>query len=85
MKANCLTRALDQWNENRDLFSLWYNSNHVISLENEYEGFDLIGHGRHETMNYLSLKNYGANYLCKAFQLTPEYRKLLQEYINTEK
>ncbi len=37
MKHNCLTRALDQWYENRELFRIWYNGVHIICLEREYE------------------------------------------------
>ena len=81
MKANCLTRALDQWSENPEVFILWYNGNHVVSTEriyvisNEVE-FDII--------RYLPLNKYGFDHLRISFGLTPKYRRLLNEYLKQE-
>jgi len=77
MKANCLTRALDQWSENPD-YRLWYNGNHVISIEREYHGAGLAGNW------YISLNSYGFDHLRISFGLTPKYRRLLNEYLKQE-
>ena len=83
MKANCLTRALDQWNDNRDIFLLWYNSNHVITLEWWVDGRLLKNDD--EMTSYLPLSDYGLVYFEGAFRdwLTPKYKKLLLEYLDS--
>jgi len=43
-----MTRALDQWAENPAWFWLWYNSNHVISLEIYYNADDLKDYSNSE-------------------------------------
>lgn len=70
--ANCLTRALDQWWESSDEFRLYYNSNHVISLEKGIkppEGYDPI-------------EDYGYFYFLNSFNPTPQYIDLLEEYLS---
>ena len=82
-KSNCLTRALDQWAENPDVFSLWYNSNHVITIEKWYDGKTLIDDD--SILGYLPLDDYGFVYFESAFRgwLTPKYRKLLLSYFDS--
>lgn len=82
MKDNCLTRALDQWNDNPAWFWLWYNSNHVIAIEIYYNASDLIDYGTNPELKYLPLSDYGYAFFVKAFNLTPKYRRLLKEYLN---
>lgn len=86
MKANCLTRALDQWNEDREGYRLWYNSNHVIALESEYEGSDLTMMRREGMLKYLPLKDYGFDYFYNAFELylRKKHHNLLIEYLKQE-
>lgn len=80
MKANCLTRALDQWSEDKD-FRLWYNSNHVISLEPEYEASDLSMTASWK-LKYLPLEDFGADHLISSFRLKQKYSDLLIDYLN---
>lgn len=83
--ANCLTRALDQWEENPDEYRLWYNSNHVISLEGAYEGYDLTALKNSSLfMDYLPLRDYGYEQLSRSFPLTQEYQDLLKQYLKQE-
>jgi len=81
--TNCLTRALDQWSENPAWFWLWYNSNHVISLEIYYNGDDLVDYSTPE-LKYIQLYKFGYDYFIKSFNLNSKYRKLLKEYIDHE-
>jgi len=85
MKANCLTRALDQWNEDREGYRLWYNSDHVIALQSEYEGSDL-SMMRTSVMDYLPLKDYGFDYFVSAFELylRKKHHNLLVAYFKQE-
>lgn len=78
---NCLTRALDQWNSNRDIFRLYYNSNHVISLEKWYCNIAPVCHIV-EGPNYLPLDKYGSHYFASGFNLSKRHLKLLAEYFN---
>ena len=78
-EPNCLTRALDQWLDNPD-FVLWYNSNHVISLEPEYMGGDLTALKSYMPLDYLGLEEYGYEHLVKSFSLTGKYSKILSDY-----
>jgi len=78
MKANCLTRALDQWDEKRQDYKLWYNSNHVVCLD---KGYIIISSFEPE---YLALNNYGLEYFNDSFQLSFKYVNLLNEYLKTE-
>ena len=82
-KVNCLTRALDQWSENPDIFRLWYNSNHVITLEKWHNGKVLVDDD--SMSSYLPLTDYGFVYFDGAFKdwLTPKYRKLLLNYFDS--
>lgn len=82
-KSNCLTRALDQWADSPDVFRLWYNSNHVISLENGYDG--RIFSDNESMPSYLPLTDFGLVYFEGAFRywLTPKYKKLLLEYLDS--
>ena len=84
MKANCLTRALDQWSENPEYFRLWYNGNHVISMEGCFEGSDITKLKISLFPEYLSLNKYGFDHLRISFGLTPKYRRLLNEYLKQE-
>ena len=80
-EMNCLTRALDQWNENREEFRLWYNGNHVVSLEGCYEEGIMI---EQYCPTYLPLSEYGLNYFLSSFDLMPDYIELLKEYLKQE-
>ena len=75
MKANCLTRALDQWSENPDYYRLWYNGNHVVSFESYFNA---------QFTPYLKLNEFGFDHLRISFGLTPKYRRLLNEYLKQE-
>lgn len=81
---NCLTRALDQWQDNPEWFWLWYNSNHVISLEIYYNGNDLIDYGANPEQKYLQLSDYGYEFLVKVFKLNRKYRQILKIYLQDE-
>ena len=81
MKANCLTRSLDQWEENTSLYRLWYNSSHVICIEGYYDAFRLFDYSIPNT-KYLPLTDFGYDYFCISFNLAPKYRKLLKEYFD---
>ena len=83
MEKNCLTRALDQWSQNSD-FRLWYNSNHVISLEQEYSAYDLSEKTEYNVLNYAPLSYYGYVYFKAAFSLNKKYLRLLQKYLKCE-
>lgn len=78
---NCLTRALDQWNSNRDIFKLFYNSNHVISLEYWYDKEEPVKHIE-AGPNYLPLDKYGFHYFASCFKLSKKHSKLLVEYFD---
>ncbi|MBE3087479.1 MAG: hypothetical protein IMZ64_14830 [Bacteroidetes bacterium] len=84
MKANCLTHALDQWNENREEFRIWHNGNHVISLEVLYEKIDITALCLASTMPYLPLNDYGLAYFIPSFELNEEYIDLLTDYLEYE-
>lgn len=77
MKANCLTRALDQWSEDKD-FRLWYNSNHVVSIEPEYNLHDLFS----PKLEYFPIEDFGADHLISSFKLKQKYSDLLIDYLN---
>ena len=79
MKQNCLTRALDQWDDNRD-YKILYNGHHVVCVEKDYT-ISSIGR-RDET--YLLLKFYGIGNLFESFNLAPKYKRLLTEYLKIE-
>jgi hypothetical protein len=83
MKENCLTRALDQWVDNPAWFWLWYNSNHVISIELYYNGSDLVDYAT-PPLTYLPLSDFGYDFLVKSFSLTPKYQEILREYLDHE-
>ena len=68
---NCLQHSLELWNNQRTL-KLWYNSNHVVIIEPE---FDL------KVFGYLELKEYGFNHFLSSFNLTAKYKKLLKSYL----
>ncbi len=82
MKKNCLIRALDQWVDNKDIFRLWYNGNHVITLEKWFDGRCL--NDNDSMSRYLPLVDYGFVYFISAFKdwLTPKYRNLLIKYLD---
>jgi hypothetical protein len=79
--VNCLTRALDQWDSNRDIFRLFYNSNHVIALENWYNKKEPVKHLK-AGPNYLPLDMYGFNFFASCFSLPKKHQKLLVEYFD---
>jgi hypothetical protein len=78
-----MTRALDQWVQNPE-FRLWYNSNHVISLEPEFEGHDLSIMKSYPCMEYIELGEYGYEHLVKAFSLNGKYSKVLEDYLSAQ-
>ena len=83
MKANCLTRALDQWVDNPAWFWLWYDSNHVISIEIYFNPDDLVDYST-PPLRYLPLSDYGYDFLVKAFSLNDKYQSILSDYIDHE-
>ena len=83
-RSNCLIRALDQWQDNPKWFWLWYNSNHVISLEIYYNGNDLIDYGTTPELKYLQLSDYGYEFFVKTFGLNKKYQKILKNYLQYE-
>lgn len=74
MKANCLTRALDQWDDNRDEFRLWYNSNHIISIEWKNSP---------RSIGYLPVEYFGTHHFITSFELDRKHLMLLGEYFNS--
>lgn len=84
MRRTCLTRALDQWNDNPAWFWLWYNSNHVIAIEIYYNPRDLVDYGGNNEIRYLPMSDFGYEYFVKAFNLSYRYRKLLRKYLQSE-
>jgi len=85
MKPNCLSRALDQWNEDREGYRLWYNSDHVIALQSEYEGSDL-SLLRYGVLEYAPLSDFGYGYFLSAFKIERDkiYCDLLSDYLDQE-
>jgi hypothetical protein len=82
MRANCLTRALDQWNEDKNMH-LYYNSNHVISLEYAYSLIIITdSEGINKPLKYLPLESFGTFYFITSFQLSRKHLKLLGDYFN---
>ena len=75
MKPNCLTRALDQWNEDKSM-RLWYNGNHVVSIER----FFMINALEGKEYSYLPVESYGTYHFITSYQLSKKYLKLLGEY-----
>lgn len=68
---NCLTYALEFWLENQS-YVLWYNSNHVIAIEPE---FDLS-----QCTNYLKFDAYGIEHFKSSFLMTKDYKEILEQY-----
>jgi hypothetical protein len=81
MKTNCLTRAIDQWVDDDTMF-LWYNGNHVIALELEYDAGDLKNAVTGHSNDYLLLEEFGIEHIKSSFKdsLSPVYLKLLEKY-----
>jgi hypothetical protein len=67
---NCLQTALDFWETHPD-FRLWYNSNHVVSIE---DGIDLTDKG------YLPLHDFGFHHLISSFELQNRNIVQLEKY-----
>jgi hypothetical protein len=85
MKQNCLTRALDQWNEDKSM-RLWYNSNHVVALESQFEikpDIQIDEDGWPTIYEYLPLEHFGTFHFIASFQLSRKHLKLLGEYFNS--
>jgi hypothetical protein len=80
--ANCLTRALDTWQENQD-YMLWYNGNNVIALEPEYNPADLGAQGK-PPLEYFEFYFYGKDFISEMFNLSPQYEDLLSQYMARE-
>jgi hypothetical protein len=80
--ANCLTRALDEWQQNQELL-LWYNANNVIALEPEYNASDLGAKGV-PPLEYFEFFFYGENFLIDIFHLSPYYQDILSQYMIRE-
>lgn len=75
MKQNCLSRALDQWNEDKSM-RLWYNSNHVVAVK---ENYFMIK--RYEGMiTYHSLEKYGLQHFIESFELDKKHTNILAKY-----
>ena len=77
MKDNCLSRALDQWNEDKSM-RLWYNSNHVVAIEEDYSLGDI-----NDAMIYWRVEEFGTYHFITSFQLSKKHLKLLGEYFNS--
>jgi hypothetical protein len=69
---NCLEGSLLVWKSNQDM-RLWYNSNHVVIIENEFN-LDLF--------HYLPIEDFGFDHLVESFGLTDFYQVLLKEYFD---
>lgn len=78
MKHNCLTRALDQWNEDKSM-RLWYNGNNVISTES----FFVIKASDGKENFYKPLESFGTYHFIVKFELSKKHLKLLGEYFNS--
>jgi len=84
VKPNCLSRALDQWNEDKSM-RLWYNNNHVVSLDLKFEirsYIEVDGDGWPTIHEYLPLETFGSFHFITSFQLSKKHLKLLGEYFN---
>lgn len=82
MESNCLTRALDQWNDDRACYCLWYNGEHVIALEPQYVASDMTLLLLDTRQTYLELEFYGPFHFIATFKPSPRYLRLLSEYFN---
>jgi hypothetical protein len=76
MKHNCLTRALDQWNEDKSM-RLWYNTFNVVALEEMYFIQEVI------QVKYEPLESFGIYHFIVKFELSKKHLKLLGEYFNS--
>ena len=82
VKPNCLSRALDQWSEDKSM-RLYYNSNHVISIEADYEKMIIVDSEEiQKTLTYLPLAHFGTFHFITSFDLDRKHLKLLGEYFN---
>lgn len=83
MKTNCLTRALDQWNEDKSM-RLWYNEHNVICLEkyDMVEIYNVLGTDS-SPKSYELLERYGSQHFIVSFKLSMRHLKLLGEYFNS--
>jgi hypothetical protein len=79
VKANCITRALDQWNEDKSM-RLWYNANHVVVIEETYYLQNLYPKSG---LRYLPLESFGTYHFITSFQLSKKHLKLLGDYFNS--
>jgi hypothetical protein len=79
-KPNCLSRSLDQWNEDKSM-RLWYNGNHVICIENAV-GVTWDKMNKMEG-RYLPLESFGTYHFIVKFELSRKHLKLLGEYFNS--
>jgi hypothetical protein len=66
----CLQVALEFYEDHKD-FKLWYNGNHVVSIE---ENIDLSDKG------YLSLLEFGMEHLISSFNLKHSDIVFLEHY-----
>jgi len=69
---DCLEGSLEIWLKNRDM-KLWYNSNHVVIIESEYN-LDLF--------HYLPIEDFGFDHLVDSFDLSHKYQQILKEYFD---
>jgi hypothetical protein len=80
IKPSCLTRALDQWNEDKSM-RLWYNKRNVICIE-DYKIVDITG-VLDDMYPYYELETFGTYHFITSFQLSKKHLKLLGEYFNS--
>ncbi len=84
MKPNCLTRALDQWNEDNSM-RLWYNGNHILSMEKLFV-IKAIEKGWYNPTGdfYKPLESFGTYHFVVKYQPSKKYLKLLGDYFNAQ-
>lgn len=72
LDTNCLTLNLLMWQRCPEL-KLWYNSNHVVSIE---AGIDLKDKG------YLPIEEYGLEHFRSSFNMCDYHFSILKVYLD---
>jgi hypothetical protein len=73
LDTNCLTLNLLMWQRCPEL-KLWYNSNHVVSIEADV---DL------KAVGYLPVEEYGIEHFRYSFCMSDYHFSILQEYFKS--
>ena len=77
VKPNCLSRALDQWNEDKSM-RLWCNQEDVMAInESKPYYWKFIKEG------YVPVELWGTLYFMEHYKLSMKHLKLLGEYFNS--